>query len=176
MRRLIVWIKASWSWLGANHEQVTIAFAVVAALYVLFEYHSNATDTDIKRTLDLQARFGQKELVEARFKLESYWLNPQSQVDLDQAAGATKNEKITTVVLDHKLDGSVFMLADFFGQVATCMKEKICDRETTCAVFQRNAVELRNTYFGLFKSWEARWGENLGEIPYKIFVEQCPRS
>jgi hypothetical protein len=175
VRKLVAWIKAFWSWLGKNHEQLTISFAVVAGLYVIFEYRSNATDTDIKRTLELQARFGQKELIEARYKLESYWLNPQSQIDLDQAGG-TKNEKLTKVIMDHKLDGSVFLLADFFGQVATCIKEKICHLETTCAVFKRNIVEMRNTYFDLFKNWEARWGENLGEVPYKVFVERCPKS
>jgi hypothetical protein len=173
MSRIIRWLKAFWSWLGTSHDQVTIAFGVIAAFYVLFEYRSNATDTEIKRTLDLQTRYGQKELLDARYKLESYWLSSKSADDLAKAAGPTKNEKITQVVLDQKLDGNVFLLADFYNQVAVCVKERICDRKTACAAFKRDIVGLRNTYFDLFKTWEARWGENLGEVPYKILSETC---
>jgi hypothetical protein len=169
------WIKAAWTWLGANHEQVTIAFAVCAGLYVLFEYQSNSKDTDVKRTLELQARFGQKELIEARYKLENYWLSPQSKADLDLAPGS-KNQKITKVILDHNLDGNVFLVADFLSQVATCVKKEICDVKTACATFKKNVVEMRNTYYDLFKRWEERWGENIGEASYKVFNESCPKT
>jgi hypothetical protein len=173
--KLIGWIKKFWVGLGNNHEQVTLTFAVVAGLYVLMEYRSNETDAVIKRTMEFQARFGQAELLKSRLELERYWLSPESANDLSQATG-TKNEKITKVILDHKLDGSVFVLADFFRQLVTCLKEKLCHLETTCAVFKTYVVELRNTYFDLFKTWEQRWGENLGDAPYKYFSSNCPKS
>lgn len=172
--RLISWIKVFWVWLGSNHEQVAIAFALVAGLYVLVEYRSNQTDALIKRTMEFQARFGQAEVLKARLELDRYWLSPESAKDLGQASGS-KNEKITQVVLDHKLDGSVFVLADFFRQIVTCMKEDLCHLETTCAVFKSYVVELRNTYFDLFKTWQQRWGENLGEAPYEYFSKNCAK-
>src|SRR5260370_23043562 len=70
-----------WSWLGANHEQVTIAFALVAGLYVLVEYRSNETDATIKRAMEFQARYGQAEILSSRMKLENYWLSPESESD-----------------------------------------------------------------------------------------------
>lgn len=166
----------AWNWLGKNHDQVTVTFAVIAGIYVLMEYKLNEVDATIKRAMELQARYGAAEILTSRLKLESYWLSPESESDLQQAGGSTKNEKITEVLLRHKLDGSVFVLADFFHQVTTCVKQNLCHLETTCAVFKRPAVELRNTYFDLFKQWEKRWGENLGDGPYKYFTANCPKD
>ena len=171
----IRWIRSRWAWVGRNHEQVTIAFAVIAGLYVLMEYRSNQTEALVKRAMEFQARFGQTELLKSRLELERYWLSPESAKDLDVAPGS-KNEKITKVVLDHKLDGSVFVLADFFGQTVTCLKEELCDLKTTCAVFKPYVTELRNTYFDLFKTWERRWGTNLGEGPFQYFSTNCDKA
>jgi hypothetical protein len=171
----IRWVKSRWAWVGVNHEQVKIAFAVIAGLYVLVEYRSNQTEALVKRTMEFQARFGQTELLRSRLKLERYWLSPESAKDLDEASGS-KNEKITKVILDHKLDGSVYVLADFFGQTVTCLKEDLCELKATCAVFKPYVVELRNTYFDLFKTWERRWGHNLGEGPFQYFSANCDKA
>src|SRR6516165_5196033 len=118
--------------------------------------------------MEFQTRFGQTDILNSRMKLESYWLSSESQDDLSQAIG-TAGEKITEVVFKRKLDGSVFILADFFSQVTTCVKSELCHLRTTCAVFRNHVVALRNTYFDIFKKWEKRWGENLGEGPYQYF-------
>jgi hypothetical protein len=167
-------LKDFWIGLGANKEQLTLVFAVIAGGYVLIEYLRNETDANVKRTMEFQARYAQKEILAARLNLESFWLNPESQKQVDAAPG-TPAEKITHVVLSNKLDGHVFLLADFMGQVATCMEKELCDMPTSCAVFRNQVVAIRNTYFDLFKMWEKRWGENLIEAPHRLFTEKCPK-
>lgn len=165
-------LRQLWQWLGSNHEPVKIAFAVVAGLYVLVQYQLAQTDATIARTMELQARYGQGDILAARVKLESYWLNPESEADLAKTIG-TKNEKITTVILGRKLDGSVFVLVDFFSQVVTCLQSGLCHTRTACTVFKRDVDGLRNTYFDLFQRWEKRWGENLAETAFQYFGKAC---
>jgi len=167
-------IGGAWVWIGANKEQLTILFAVVAGLYVLVEYRRNETDANIKRTMEFQARYAQSEILAARLKLESFWLNPESEKYLKAAPG-TPAEQYTRVVLDHKLDGHVFLLADFMGQLTTCLKNKLCELATACPAFRGQVVAVRNTYFDLFRTWEKRWGENLIKEPFEYFTAKCPK-
>jgi hypothetical protein len=166
-------VTAFWSWIGDNHEQIALLFAVVAGLYVLIEYKRSETDADTKRVMEFQARYGQREILAARRKLEAFWLNPDSDAERDAATGSAA-EKITEVVLKHKLDGDVFVVADFFDQVTTCMRVDLCHLKTACAIFKSEVDGMRNTYFDLFKKWEKRWGENRMEPNFKYFAAKCP--
>jgi hypothetical protein len=163
-----------WEWLGANNDQVTIVFALIAGLYVLFEYQANEADTRVNRSLELQARYSQSELLAARQQLEAFWLSEESKQALDQAPGDAA-EKITFVVRARKLDPHVFLLADFLGQVALCVKSDLCDAKTACDAFRGPVVALHNTYFDLFKRWQERWGENLIAETYQLFNATCAR-
>jgi|ERR1035437_2775114 hypothetical protein len=166
-------LKAFWARIGDNHEQITLLFGVVAGLYVLVEYKRSETDAEIKRVMEFQARYGQREILAARRSLDSFWLNPDSDAERAAAPGSAA-EKITAVVLKHKLDGEVFVMADFFDQVTTCMRTDLCDLKTACAIFKPEVEGMRNTYFDLFKIWEKRWGENRMEMNFKYFAGKCP--
>lgn len=166
-------LKAFWDCIGRNHEQVTLLFAVVAGIYVLVEYKRNETDADIKRVMEFQARYGQREILAARKKLDSFWLNPDSDAERAAESGSA-TEQITAVVLKHKLDGEVFVVADFFDQVTTCMRTDLCHLKTACTIFKPEVDGTHNTYFDLFKKWEKRWGENRMEMNFKYFKDNCP--
>jgi hypothetical protein len=162
-----------WNWIGTNHEQVTLLFAVVAGVYVLIEYKRSEIDADTKRVMEFQARYGQREILAARRKLDSFWLNPDSDAERAAEPGSAA-EKITAVVLKRKLDGEVFVVADFFDQVTTCIRTDLCHLKTACAIFKSEIDGKRNTYFDLFKKWEQRWGENRMEANFKYFSSKCP--
>jgi hypothetical protein len=162
-----------WNWIGANHEQITLVFAVVAGVYVLIEYKRSEIDADTKRVMDFQARYGQREILAARRKLDSFWLNPDSDAERAAEPGSPA-EQIRAVVLKHKLDGEVFVVADFFDQITTCMQTDLCHLKTACAIFKPEVDGLHNTYFDLFKKWEQRWGENRMEMNFKYFAANCP--
>lgn len=173
MRRVGRGVATVWRWIGVHKDHLTVIFAAVAGIYVLIEYNRNEIDANIKRTMEFQARYGQSEILSSRLKLESFWLNPDSDAQLAQESG-TEAEKITKLVYKNKLDGNVFVLADFFGQVTTCLRNDLCHVPTSCAAFKSHVVALRNTYFNLFKNWEKRWGENFIDDPYNFFIRSCP--
>jgi hypothetical protein len=168
------WLVVAWQWAGKNKEQLTILFAAIAGIYVLIEYRRNETDAKIKRTMEFQARYAQSEILAARLRLETFWLDPDSKKHLAAAPG-TAPEKITQVVLDHKLAGNVFLLADFMGQLTTCLKNDLCDLATACSAFRNHVVAVRNTYFDLFTRWEKDWGENLIKEQHQYFTTKCPK-
>jgi hypothetical protein len=162
-----------WNWIGTNHEQITLLFAVVAGVYVLIEYKRSETDADTKRVMEFQARYGQREILAARRRLDSFWLNPDSDAERAAEPGSPA-EQITAVVLKHKLDSEVFVVVDFFDQVTTCMRTDLCHLKTACAIFKAEVEGVRNTYFDLFKKWQKRWGENRMETNFNYFASKCP--
>src|SRR5215471_1065714 len=80
-------IARAWEWAGANKEQVTLLFAIIAGIYVLIEYRRNENDASIKRTMEFQARYTQSEILAARLKLDTFWLDPESKKHLAAATG-----------------------------------------------------------------------------------------
>jgi hypothetical protein len=167
-------IESGWTWLGANKEQLAIVFTVIAAGYVLYEYHASQVDADVKRTMDFQSRYSEKELLTARTALDDVLFDPEFE-QKKAATGLKGNDAISKMITDLKLASNVRLLADFYGQVATCMKNELCDRQTACAAFQKGAAELRDNYYGLFVRWEHNWNENLIEPTYKYFGTACAK-
>jgi hypothetical protein len=163
-----------WKGLGESHEQLTILFAVVAGVYVLVEYQLRQHEETVKRVLEFQARYGQKEILDARVKLDGYLLSEQYKLDIAAATAKDANGKMTEVIRKNKLDSNVFVLADFFDQVATCVEKDLCDRKTACAIFKGPITALRNNYYGLFEDWKKAWGENFAEKSRGYFDKNCP--
>jgi hypothetical protein len=54
-------LKSGWQSLADNKEQLTIMFTIIAAGYVLYEYRASQTDAKVKRSMDFQARYSEKE-------------------------------------------------------------------------------------------------------------------
>ena len=81
-------IKSSWTWLGTNKEQLAILFTVIAAGYVLYEYRASQVDADIKRTMDFQSRYSEKESPTARTALDDVLFDPEfEQKSCDRSKG-----------------------------------------------------------------------------------------
>ena len=180
--KLIIWLrtawqwhKLKWKWLGDNKDQLTILFAVIAAGYVLYEYRGNQDASRIARTMEFATRYSEKELLGARIALDNVLFDEG--FDKKRAATGLKgNDAISKIITDMKLDSNVRLLADFFGQVATCMKNSLCDIGTTCAAFRQGTKELRNNYYGLFARWEKAWNTNLIEPTYQYFEMVCGKK
>ena len=169
------WLKGRWDWSAKNKEQLTILFTIIAAFYVWFEYTGNQIDAKIKRTMDFQARYSEKELLSARTALDNLLFDPNLNKIL-AGTGLKGNDAISAVVIDRKLDPHVRLLADFYGQVATCMKHSLCDADTACATFRLGAKELRDNYYGLFERWQKDWNTNLMEPTYLYFEAECGKQ
>ena len=165
-----------WKWLGENHEQVTMLFALIAGAYVLVEYQLKEHEETVKRSLEFQARYGQKEILTARIKLDGYLLSEQYKQDIAAATTKDANGKITEVIRKRGLESNVFILADFFDQVTTCVEKDLCDKKTACAIFKGPVLGLRNNYYGLFEDWKKTWGENFAAKSHQYFDKKCPAN
>ena len=163
--------KSGWQWLADNKEQLTIIFTIIAAGYVLYEYLGSQTDAKVKRAMDFQARYGEKELLSARTGLDTLLFDQDFDKILEQG-----NDAISKAVTDRELDPNVRLLADFYGQVATCMKNGLCDVQTACAAFRQGTKELRNNFYGLFCRWQKVWKTNLIEPTYLYFEKECGKE
>jgi hypothetical protein len=166
-------LKATWAWIGTNHDAITIVFTIIAALYVLIEYIGNEHNDKIKRTLELQARYSQGELLASRIKLNAFMLDTTNKDKIDKERGNAKSTKITELVREAKLEGNILTLTDFFKQAATCIEKDICDRDTACAAFHSDLTGQRNTYYDLYQSWKVEWGEDLIDDSFQIFNKRC---
>jgi hypothetical protein len=166
------WWKDRWTWLGDSKEQLTVVFTIIAACYVLYEYHASQTDANIKRTMDFQARYSEKELLRARVALDNVFFDKNFE-KMRADTGLKGNDAVSAIITDLKLDSNVRLLADFYGQIATCMKNSLCDVDTACSAFHQGAKELRNNFYGLFKEWQKKWRTNLMEPTYEYFEGEC---
>ena len=167
-----------WRRLGKNAETLKLIFAIIAGGYVLFQYHSNVSDEKIKKTLEFQSRYGKDDVGKARIELKNYWLlDPDRKKRIEEDAAKSKVQpglRIAQAVLKEKeLARSVWILADFFEQVTTCVRGGLCDQDTACASFKSDVIAVRNTYYHLFKLWKAAWGEDLIEKSYDFFYNNC---
>ncbi|MBS0524078.1 MAG: hypothetical protein JSS04_10625 [Proteobacteria bacterium] len=169
------WLSRRWKWLGDNHEQVTLFFAIVAGAYVLFEYQSKNDEETVRRSLEFQARYGQKEILAARVKLDGYLLSELYKQDLAAATAKDANAKMTEVIRKRGLESNVFILADFFDQVTTCVEKNLCDKKTACSIFKGPIISLSNNYYGLFQDWQKTWGENFAAKSSGYF-KNCPAT
>src|ERR1700722_2199650 len=96
-------IKDGWAWLASNKEQLTIVFTIIAAGYVLYEYHGSQVDANVKRTLDFQARYSEKELLSARVGLDNVLFDPELDNKM-KATGLAGNDAVSKIIMDLKLE------------------------------------------------------------------------
>jgi hypothetical protein len=156
--------------MGADAEQIKLIFAVVAAGYVLFEYQSSLRETAVKQTMEFQTRYAEDEVSKAHLDLDSMLLNFDTQKLL--LAAPSPSETITELVIKNKFEGHVIILADFFGQLATCVQSGVCDLETACAVFKSRVAAHWNNYHNLFQRW-GPWGQILMKPTFEFFDKRC---
>lgn len=160
-----------WEKIGTNTEQIKIVFTVIAAIYVLVQYQSSLSEAAVKQTMSFQARHSEGDLLKAHLDLDSMLLNPDNQKLL--AASKKPSEEIDKLVKTNKYERDVITLADFYGQLATCVQSGVCKAETACAVFKSRIVALWNDYYDLFvKDW-GTWGQNLMKPTFDYFSKNC---
>src|SRR5947209_1119550 len=161
----------SWNWTGANAEQIKIAFAVVAAMFVLQQYLVSVSDAAIKRTLEFQSRYSTGDVAAAHLDLDLLLLSPANKKMLDQAVDPSS--KITEFVQANKLERSVLVMTDFYSQLTTCVQQGICQLETACAVFKSRVYAHRNNFYDLVEIWDKEWGTKLMEPNFVYFRDNC---
>lgn len=158
-----------WSVIKEYAEVIKIGFSLIAGAYVFYEYNSKQHDERIKRALDFQARWADGDVQTSRTKLDLAMFA--------QGKDATSSyDKIAVIVKDNKLQEQVLVVADYFGQLTTCLEKGLCDQETTCALFSNEVRGFSSTYRRIFKDWEEVWGRNVMAHPAATFKAQCEQK
>ena len=161
----------AWFWIHENDRQLKLIFGLVTVLSILLGYCSNQHEANIKRTLDFQAKYSEGELLKAHLELDALLLDRADKTAIDEAPDPPR--KIMELVQAKGYERDVLILADFFSQVATCVRGGLCDLPTACAVFSDSVIRHRNNYFRLFELWQNLWGQNFIEAPYEYFRKRC---
>jgi hypothetical protein len=162
--------KKIWNWLGSDHEQIKMFFTLIAALFILWQYSKTQDEGRTKQTMEFQARFAQGEIRKAYLDLNLLLIDKKSELD---AAGTAASKKITELVKARNFEAQVMLLADFFGQVTTCVENNVCNKKVACSLFAGPAIALRNNFFDLFATWRQQWGEDFIAPSYDYFTKQC---
>jgi hypothetical protein len=162
--------KALWTWLGTDHDQVKILFAVIAALFILWEYHDKQVENRVSKTYDFQTRLASDESQKARLDLNFLLINNTPAI---KAAGTGASDLIADLVRKANLEREVLLLVDFYTQAATCAKLNLCELDVACEAFRAPVVAFRNNFYSLFEQWKKDWGDDFISEPYQYFTSNC---
>jgi hypothetical protein len=120
--------------------------------------------------MEFQSRYSKDDLLKAHLELDSMMLNPETQKAL--TAATKPSQVITGLIKTNKYERDVLILADFFGQLATCVQKDVCNMETACAVFKDRVDAHWHNYYDLFQEWKPL-GDRLMEPTANYFDETC---
>jgi len=165
--------RALWTWLGTDHDQVKILFAVIAALYILWEYHDKQVEYRVSKTYDFQVRLASNELQKARLDLNLLLISNKPAID---AAGSGGSDLIASLVHSNQMERNVLLLADFYSQVADCSKLNLCELDVACQAFREPVIAFRNNFYPLFDKWKKDWGNDFIAEPFEYFRTSCSES
>jgi len=120
--------------------------------------------------MEFHARYSKDEVLKAHLDLDGLLLDPETQKLL--AAAPKPSEKITELIQAKKFERNVLILADFFGQLTTCVQSGVCHLEAACAVFKDRVIAHWHNYYDLFQRW-GTWGQNLMKPTFEFFNTKC---
>ena len=147
---------------------VTIVFAVIAGGFTGCQYLESKKKERVERSLAYATRYSEAYLLERRLFLQHAWekkksevirlltaSKPQPQINRDYRRFVSN-----FVVSDQKIEGAVITLIEFFGSVATCVDQKLCEDETVKAVFEKDGGAFFRQYSPYVCELRATWRDN----------------
>jgi hypothetical protein len=149
-----------WRSIGANHEQIKIVFALVVALWTLYEYKQHIAESRVAESLKYIERYQRDPVLTARHEYANYWLLGEGSDLLRKTPKKDWNSLIDKKPEEHLLERHVFTLTSFYIDVALCTKHKLCDKRTSCQYFKADMDALRNSHSKLLERWENAWRES----------------
>ena len=153
-----------WSWIKRNDAQLKIVFAVVAALYVLFEYRGKLEADRLQRSLDYISRYDQGNLFEANRKLSKFWLSSEVAEWEMNVEKDHYHEELAVLLQGHSLVDEAYELLMFYRNASICARTTLCKGETICRFFFSDVQDFRETYRGLLVTWRQTWGVLLHDL------------
>jgi hypothetical protein len=156
-----------WKWIGTNEKQIKIVFAIIAAMYIGFEYRAKVKQDKIARAISYVEKHEQEKILEAREHLRGFWLTGPVKELRERLKSSIPPEKRPEqyhkemVALLHSSGriAEVNSLLSFYGSVALCVNISHCDDKTVCRYFFDEIQRFRENYRALLDQWADELGD-----------------
>jgi hypothetical protein len=150
----------SWRFVGQNHEQIKIIFAIIVAGWTLHEYRSSVEEGRVAEAIKRVERYQAEPILGSRRAYLDYWLTGKGAELLANNPRTKWNELIDKQTAAQGLERHVLTLTLFFNEIAACADRALCDVVTSCNYFRRDIDALRNSHTLLLKRWEEAYRES----------------
>jgi hypothetical protein len=162
--------------MGANKDQLTIMFALIAALWVWIEYRAAQGREKRTETIRYIDRYHSENYLAARSTLNTVLFDKAKKEELFDARKNKDRDKLEQFVTSNKLGNHLLALAELYGSFAQCVDASVCDRSVGCKYFASDIRGLYNTFRPVFSEiWKEMWGEDFMAEPMK-FANSCLRE
>jgi hypothetical protein len=135
-----------WQWVGRNDKQLKIAFALIAAGYVLYEYIDRGHEAKVSKSYDYVKRYNEGELGAARKSLSGFW-SSKSLADWKKEINPTNfYVEIPKRVRQEGLVDEIALTGAFLAELGLCVEAGACDASTACHFFYDDLQAFRHNY------------------------------
>lgn len=162
-----------WSWFGRNEVQIKIIFAIVAAMYVVFEYRMNVWDDKISRTLDYIKQYNSGEILEASVSLNSFWISDEATNFFTNVTPENYTREIIMLIIEKQWYDEIYKLHNFYSDLSMCANNSICDVDTACEFFFDDIQSFRETYRVFLEDVSGKWGEDISSEVQTFVKTRC---
>jgi len=163
-----------WRWIERNREQIKIVFAVIAAIYAVTEYRFKIHDDHVDKALSYIEKHAEGKVIEARTRIYQFWVSDKTEEWLKQLRRevpakrfARYDKELPDLIKSENITSDVYLLMDYYGSVALCVKSSLCDSGAICQNLFNDVQGYRQTYKVLLSQWKRDLGDTApDEIAY----------
>jgi hypothetical protein len=123
---------------------VTIVGAFVGAFVALSEYHDKVHHEAVSATLGYEQRYSATPILDARNRLDAFWLPKVNDVFAATKEGDAPLTKYVLEALNNNPTAmaDTAMVVNFFEGLATCVCARLCDSQSAVQLFGKDAFDL----------------------------------
>ncbi len=149
------------------HKTGKILFAVIAALYVAFEYRLNIHEAKVSQAVKYIERHDQGEIFKANRVLQDFWISENvsewssrlQSIDSSEERVKRYIKELPDMIDEVGATTYVYQLLNYYRNVGLCVKTSHCHPETVCSYLFDDIQAYRENYRSLLEDWK----ENLGD-------------
>jgi hypothetical protein len=168
----------------------TVAGILIGGGYSALEYNFNLNDQKIERVFEYISQFRKAPVYNSRQNVHEIW--NETEKDWVKFVNAIEKQKsLTDTEIEKKVDQYLFkiindrmgwdvqLLSKFYDEIAICVNNKLCHRQTAYDFFGQEMVSFINSNYtyliSLRKTYDPNFAQDLFEFK-KAYVKAKPKS
>lgn len=164
---------AVWNWIGKNEKQLTILFAMIAGLYVLYEYRLSVHASKVERAMAYVERGRSGEVQTDLHDLREFSWKLADSGDLKGVAPKDYSAEFARRLAGAGMVGRVDRVMEHYQDIATCVDAELCDAAVSCQLLFGEMQDFQENYRALLDAWRDRGGDT-GPVQIAAFLKnQC---